>query len=61
MERKPLQHNNEMQSKVKEKFHKILDRGCIEIVNIEFVELLMYMFHIPKGTNICMVYNGTNP
>ena len=52
-----------VKDKVKEKLQMVLDKGYVELTDIQFVEALMYMFHIPKDQgkdNICMVYDGTN-
>ena len=38
----------------------MIDRGYVKIADLQFFELLMYMFHVPKGdTDIRMVYDGT--
>lgn len=46
--------------KVEAKLQKVMDKGYVELTDIQFVEALMYVFHVPKGTtDIRMVYNGT--
>ena len=37
----------------------MLDKGYIEMVYIQMVESIMYMFDVEKGGNICMVYDGS--
>eukprot|EP00536_Pseudo-nitzschia_multiseries_P015069 jgi/Psemu1/41166/gm1.41166_g len=45
---------------VKEKLSVVINKGCIELVDIKFVEAMMFMFHVPKGeTDVRIVYNGT--
>ena len=34
-------------------------KGYIELIDIKFVESIMYMFHVAKGDNILMVYDGS--
>lgn len=58
MENQPLYNNKETRAKVKVKLQRVIDKGYVELVYIEYVKSLMYMFHIPKGEkDIQMVYN----
>jgi hypothetical protein len=51
---------DEVRIKVKSKLEKVLAKGYIEIVDIELVEAMMFMFHVQKGPDdIRLVYNGT--
>ena len=60
MEGQPPYNDISIKAKVKAKLQQALDRGYIEVVDIKFVESLMYMFHVPKGDSaIRMVYDGT--
>ena len=37
----------------------MIDKGYIKICDIELVEAMMYMFHVPKGeSDVRMVYDG---
>ena len=45
--------------KVKEKFQRVLDHKYVEIIDIQFIELLMYIFYILKGKDdIQIVLDG---
>eukprot|EP00536_Pseudo-nitzschia_multiseries_P008909 jgi/Psemu1/21777/gm1.21777_g len=45
---------------VKEKVFVAINKGCIELSDIKFLEAMMFMFHVPKGeTNVRIVYGGT--
>ena len=48
-----------IRDKVKEKLEKAFAKGYIKLTDIKFVEVeaIMYMFHVAKGDNICMVYD----
>ena len=60
MEKQPAYNGKETQAKVKAKLQRVIDKGYVELVDIEYVESLMYMFHVPKGEkDIRMVYDGT--
>lgn len=38
----------------------MIEKGYIEICNIELMEVMMYMLHVPKGkSDVCMVYDGS--
>jgi hypothetical protein len=51
---------DEVREKVKAKLEKVLVKGYIELVDIEWVEAMMFMFHVDKGANnIRLVYDGT--
>ena len=41
--------------KVQEKLDKVVAKGYIELIDIKFVEAIMYMFHVAKGDDIRMV------
>jgi hypothetical protein len=46
--------------KVKAKLEKVLAKGYIELVDIELIEAMMFMFHVQKGPyDIQLVYDGT--
>lgn len=39
---------------------RVIYKGYVEFVNIEYIKSLMYIFHVPKGEkDIQMVYDGT--
>lgn len=39
---------------------QVLHWGYVELADIQFIEAMMYMFHVPKGEDdIQMVYDGT--
>ena len=38
---------------------KVVAKGYIELIDIKFVESIMYMFHVAKGDDIRMVYDGS--
>lgn len=58
--KKKTYNDKKVKAKVKANLQRVFDRGYMEIIDIEFVESLMYMFHVPKGSNdIWMVYNKT--
>ena len=45
---------------MKAKLQRVIDKGYVELVDIEYMESLMYMFHVPKGEkDIQMVYDST--
>lgn len=45
---------------VRKKLEKVVTKGYIELCDIEEVEAMMYMFHVPKGADdIRMVYDGS--
>ena len=49
MEGQPPYDDASIKAKVKTKLQRVLDREYVEVVDIKFVESLMYMFHVPKG------------
>ena len=56
----PPYTNMEEQELVKAKLEKVLDQGHVVLRDIEEVESLMFMFHVPKGdSDVRMVYDGT--
>ena len=60
MEFQPPYPDDDVKMKVKTKIQRVIDRGYIEITDIQFVEALMYVFHVPKGLDdIRMVYDGS--
>jgi hypothetical protein len=42
---------------VKKKLDKVIMKGYVELTDIKFVEAMMFMFDVPKGDDIRMVYN----
>jgi hypothetical protein len=34
-------------------------KGYVELTDIKFIEAMMFMVDVPKGDNICMVYDGS--
>ena len=59
-DRQPPYQDEETKQKVKNKLQAVIDKGYIELTDIELVEAMMFMFHVPKGeTDIRMVYDGT--
>ena len=59
-DRQPAYDDPETKKKVKAKLQSVIDKGYIEITDIELVEAMMFMFHVPKGeADIRMVYDGT--
>ena len=58
--RQPPYGDDEVKAKVKEKLQTVIDKGYIEMTELELVEAMMFMFHVPKGeTDIRMVYDGS--
>ena len=45
----PPYDDEEIWSKVKAKLENVMEKGYIEMVEINLVEALMFMFHVPKG------------
>jgi hypothetical protein len=59
-DKQPPYKEDEVWEKVKAKLEKVLAKGYIELVDIELVEAMMFMFHVDKGANdIRLVYDGT--
>jgi hypothetical protein len=59
-DKQPPYKEDKVREKVKAKLEKVLAKGYIELVDIELVEAMMFMFHMDKGANdICPVYDGT--
>ena len=58
-ERQLKYHDEAIRKKVREKLDKVLAKGYIELIDIELVESIMYMFHVAKGDDIRMVYDGS--
>ena len=48
MEGQPPYDNEETRVKIKAKLQRVIDKGYMEFVDIEYVESFMYMFHVPK-------------
>jgi hypothetical protein len=48
-DKQPPYEEDEVRVKVKAKLEKILAKGYIELVDIELVEAMMFMFHVQKG------------
>ena len=55
----PKYQNEEIKAKVKEKLEKVIQKGYIEIADIQIVESIIYMFDVVKGDDIHMVYDGS--
>ena len=51
--------DQKIQEKLREKLEKVVEKGCIKLTHIKFVETIMYIFHVAKGDNICMVYDDS--
>jgi hypothetical protein len=59
-DRQPPYEEDEVRIKVKAKLEKVLAKGYIEIVDIELVEAMMFMFHVQKvPDDIQLVYDRT--
>ena len=59
-DRQPPFESEEERRKVKDKLSKVLDKGYVELCDIQELEAMMYMFSVPKGeTDIRMVYDGS--
>jgi len=41
--------DDEVKAKVKEKLQTVIDKGYIEMTELELVEAMLFMFHVPKG------------
>ena len=37
----------------------MIEKGYIEITDIQMVESIMYMFDVVKGDDMCIVYDGS--
>ena len=51
-ERQPPYRDEAIPKKVREKLDKVLAKGYIELIDIEFVESIMYMFHVADSDDI---------
>ena len=51
--------DEELKAKIKEKLQKVIEKGYIEITDIQMVESIMYMFDVVKGDDMCIVYDGS--
>ena len=49
MERQPPFIHKETRGKVKNKLQHVIDKGYMELMDIKYVESLMYMFKLHKG------------
>jgi hypothetical protein len=59
-DKQPPYENDEVREKVKAKLEIVLAKGYIELMDIELVEAMMFMFHVNKGANdIRLVYDGS--
>ena len=59
-DQQPAYECEEVRAKVKKKLDNVLMKGYIELTDIQLVEAMMFMFHVPKGeADIRMVYDGT--
>ena len=61
MDRQPAYASDVVKAKVAEKVQAVLDKGYVKhLEEGEEVESLMYMFHVPKGSDdVRMVYDGS--
>ena len=55
----PKIKDEELKAKIKEKLKNVIEKGYIEITDIQMVKSIMYMFDVVKGDDICMVYDGS--
>ena len=44
---------------MREKLEKVVAKNYIELTDIKLVEVIMYMFHMGKGDDVRMVYDGS--
>ena len=58
-ETQPKINDEKLRLKIREKLEKVIKKRYIEIIDIQMVELIMYMFDVVKGDDICMVYDGS--
>jgi hypothetical protein len=59
-DRQPPYEEDEVRIKVNAKLEKVLAKGYTELVDIELIEAMMFMFHVQKGPNdIWLVYDRT--
>ena len=56
-DKQPEYRDEAIREKVQEKLDKVVKKRYIELIDIKFVESIMYMFHVAKGDNIRMVYD----
>jgi hypothetical protein len=56
-DRQPPYNDDKIKDKVKNKLDKVIMKGSLELTDIKFVEAMMFMFDVPKGDDIRMVYN----
>ena len=50
MENQPPYDNKGAQAKIKAKLQqRVVYKGYVELVDIEYIQSLMYMFHVPNG------------
>jgi hypothetical protein len=57
--RQPPYDDDKIKALVKNKLDKVIMKGYVELTDIKFVEAMMFMFDVPKGDNIRMVYDGS--
>ena len=58
-DKQPKYRNEAIREKVQEKLDKVVAKGYIELIDIKFMDSIMYIFHVAKGDDIRMVYNGS--
>ena len=58
LDKQPKYRDEAIREKVQEKLDKVVAKGYIELIDIKFVEAIMYMFHVAKGDDIHVVYDG---
>ena len=59
LDRQPEYKDELIRDQVREKLEKVVAKGYIEMTDIEFLEAIMYLFHVVKGDDIRMVYYGS--
>jgi len=58
-DRQPPYDDDKIKDQVKKKLDKVIMKGYVELTDIKFVEAMMFMFDVPKGDDIRMVYDGS--
>ena len=58
-DRQPPYDDDKIREQVKKKVDSVMMKGYVDLVDIKQIEAYMYMFHVPKGDDIRMVYDGS--
>jgi hypothetical protein len=58
-DRQPPYDDDKIKDQVKKKLDKVIMKGYVELTDIKFVEAMMFMFAVPKGDDIRIVYDGS--